>query len=66
MKIAETSNSIKSVISQHHVYGAEVIMNSIAYACYNEPYLGREQLHELLDRALEKVDDYYSRCEEYK
>lgn len=57
MTIAETSNSIKSVISQHHVYGAEVILNSLAYACKDEAYLGRDQLLTLLDRAITRAQE---------
>ena len=57
MTIAETSNSIKSVISQHHVYGAEVILNSLAYACKNEPYLDRDNLLTLLDRAITRAQE---------
>ena len=55
--IAKTHNSIKSNISQHHVYGAEVILNSLAYACKDEPYLGRDQLLTLLDRAITRAQE---------
>lgn len=45
MKICEIDREVKGVITEHSVYGCEVIMNAIASA-----------LHALLDAAITRED----------
>ena len=57
MTIANALNSIRYLIKDHHVYGAECILNALAYACKDEKYLDRADLHRLLDRAIDRAEE---------
>lgn len=57
MTISNTAISIKMLINDHHVYGAECILNSLAYACKDDKYLDRAALHKLLDRAIDRAEE---------
>lgn len=57
MTIAATGNEIKGVIDQWSVYGAEAIIGSLVLACKNKPYLKPEDLHRLIDNAVERWAD---------
>ena len=39
MTIAETDRTIKELIKEHHVYGAEAVINALVRASQDEPYL---------------------------
>lgn len=56
MTIASAYQEIRELIKEKHTVGAEAVMAALARACSGEPYLGRDQLHELLDQAYRHME----------
>lgn len=56
MTIAGTDKEIKGVINEHSVYGCEAIMNAIARACKDHPYLQPDDLKRLLEHAIKRAE----------
>lgn len=52
MKICEIDREVKGVITEHSVYGCEVIMNAIARASKSDRWLTAMVLHAMLDAAI--------------
>lgn len=53
MTIRELDPTIKEVIENWHVYGAESVINALVRACKNQQYLGAEALHSMLECAIQ-------------
>lgn len=51
MTIAGTQKEITNLISEHHVYGLETIINSIVYAVDGEEYINEEYIKQLVHQA---------------
>ena len=56
MKICEIDREVKGVITEHSVYGCEVIMNAVARAAKHDRWLTGSALHALLDAAIIRED----------
>lgn len=55
MTIASTSIEIEQLIDDHSVYAAECIINAIAYAGKNHPYINCAVLHGLVEAAYDRM-----------
>lgn len=55
MKICELDKEISSIIKEHHVYGAECVINALVRACDGENYLNAHSLHTLIESAFDRV-----------
>ena len=51
MKPIDVDREVKDLISNYHVYGAEVLLNALVRASVNEPYLRQEDLVRILMHA---------------
>lgn len=56
MKIATADREIKEIIENHHVYGAEVLINAIVRAAKRQPYLGQREIQHMVERAFEREE----------
>ena len=56
MKICEIDKAVKEVIEDHHVYGAECIINAIARASLTECYLSESELINMIKNAFVRID----------
>lgn len=54
MTIAQLDKEIKPIIDDHHVYGAECIINALVRACDGKQYLDEDELHKLLSDAFKR------------
>ena len=54
--LAKTCFDIVDVIHEHHVYGAESIINSVVYAAKDEQYLDMPAIIKLVIHAFEMRD----------
>lgn len=57
MTIAQVDKEIKDLINNHHVYGAEVLISALARASKNEKWLGKKDIHKLVDEAYRHLDE---------
>lgn len=58
MTIAATDREIKGLIDDHHVYGAETVINALVRASANQPYLNEEAMIILVKNAFERLKEY--------
>ena len=54
MTIAGTDREVRVLIKQHHIYGAETIINALVRAAQTEPYLTKDAIIKMVDRAFER------------
>lgn len=57
MTIAATDNEVKKLIDEHHVYGAEVVINALVRASKGEPYLNETALVQLIHSAFRREEE---------
>ena len=53
MTIAATDKEVRNLIEKHHVYGLEVIINSIVRAAKTQQYMTEDVMHALIRSAFE-------------
>ena len=53
MTIRELDPTIREVVDQWHVYGAEAVINALVRACKGKRYLDAEALHRMLESAIQ-------------
>lgn len=53
MKICQLDKELNEIVSNHHVYGAECIINSLVRACIDENYLDFDDLCRMLRHSYE-------------
>ena len=49
MTISSAHKEINEIIREHHVYGAQAVINALLYACDGEPYLTRKDVLKLIN-----------------
>jgi len=54
MTIAATDREVKELIEQHHVYGAEVLINALVRAAIKQPYLTEAAVTKMIHDAYTK------------
>lgn len=53
MTIITTEKEVKNLIEKHHVYGLEVIINSIVRAAKTQQYMTEDVMHALIRSSFE-------------
>ena len=56
MTIAATDREVRNLIREHHIVGAEAVVNALARATKEEKYLDREAIIRMLDHELEWLE----------
>ena len=54
MTIAGTDREVRVLIKQHHIYGAETIINALVRAAQTEPHLTRDEIVSMVDHAFKR------------
>lgn len=57
MTIAGTDKAVRDLIKEHHVYGAETVVNALVRATIDEPYMGEDMLIRLVHKAYEREEE---------
>ena len=57
LTISSLDKEIGSLISKHHVYGAESVINALARASVNERYLGRADIIRMVEAAFRRIEE---------
>lgn len=57
MTIASSDKEIGELIKQMHIYGAETVINALARAAKNEPYLDKAAVIRLVNNAWDQIED---------
>ncbi len=60
MTIAGTDRAVRELIKEHHVYGAETVINALVRATTDELYLGEDVLIRLIHKAYEREEARYA------
>ena len=60
MTIAGTDKAGRDLIKEHHVYGAETVVNALVRATTDELYLGEDVLIRLIHKAYEREEARYA------
>jgi len=56
MTIAETGKQIDELIQEHHVYGAETVINGLVRASLKEHYLDEESIIRMIHNAFKREE----------
>ena len=56
MTIASSSREVKELIQNHHVYGAEAVINAVVFGSIGEAYIDKEVLKRMIDKAYERLN----------
>ena len=54
MTIAGTDREVRVLIKQHHIYGAETIINALVRAAVTEPHLTKDAIIKMVEHAFER------------
>lgn len=54
MQIVEIEREVKGVIREHHIYGAECLINELVRAAQEEPYLTKEAMFRMIESAFKR------------
>lgn len=57
MTVAATDREVKELIKGYHVYGAEVLINALARATKDEPYLKEDDVIRLVKSAYKRIEE---------
>jgi len=57
LTISLLDKEIGSLISKHHVYGAEAVINALARASANERYLGKADIIRMVEAAFRRIEE---------
>lgn len=59
MTIAGTDRAVRELIKEHHVYGAETVINALVRATTDELYLGEDVLIRMIHDAYVREEARY-------
>lgn len=57
MTIAQTEKEIKGLVKEHHIYGAETIINALVRSSKDISYLDEETIVKMVKSAFERIGD---------
>lgn len=55
MTVASSSKEVKELIQNHHVYGAEAIINAVVFGSVGEAYIDKDVLKRMIDNAYDRL-----------